>query len=39
MPNDPQSRSHADRLSLPTLMVVLVVTNAWFLSQALPYVH
>jgi hypothetical protein len=39
MPNDPQSTSHADRLSLPALMVVLVLTNVWLLSQALPYVH
>jgi hypothetical protein len=36
---EPTTAPTADRLSLFGLMVVLVLTNAWFFSQALTYVQ
>lgn len=33
-----RTASSDDRLSLTALIVVLVVTNVWFISQALGYV-
>jgi hypothetical protein len=38
-PNEPATALRADRLSLFGLMVVLVLTNARFFSQALGYVR
>ena len=31
--------SRADRLSLAAFVVVMVLTNVWFFSQALPYAN
>jgi hypothetical protein len=31
--------TNSDRFSLVALMVALLLTNAWFFTQALPYTH
>lgn len=39
MPNANAATSRADRLSLGAFLVVMVLTNVWFFSQALPYAN
>jgi hypothetical protein len=39
MPDEPKKTARSERLSLSALAVVLVLTNVWFFSQALTYVH
>jgi hypothetical protein len=31
--------TNSDRFSLTSLIVALVITNAWFFSQVLTYTH
>jgi hypothetical protein len=36
--SNPTSASNENTLSLTALIVVLVLTNVWFVSQVMPYV-
>ncbi len=36
---NPKRASNDDTLSLTTLIVLLVLTNIWFVFQVAPYVH